>query len=200
MPLGLERVLASCHTWNRRAGWASQGNLGGTVCAHKQDAAACQASSEVEKQVERAAIGPLQVVHHQEEGGVATQRAQHIRILLKQGNLLRDGWARGLCPAGHERFESGQPGFLTGPGLHGSSTRQKRRARHKEINKVWTALYDSFYGHRQQIPQPAGLLAGHGPGCPWGFHVASQELDHLAERQVGVADAGVGVAVPPCNH
>jgi hypothetical protein len=46
------------------------------------------------------------------------------------------------------------------------------------------------------MPQAAGPVPGYGPRRPPGFDVARQQAQDLAEGQVRVADAGVGVAVP----
>jgi hypothetical protein len=45
------------------------------------------------------------------------------------------------------------------------------------------------------MPQAAGLVSGHSARCPLGFNIASQQAQNLAERQVRIADARMGIAV-----
>jgi hypothetical protein len=60
----LERMsfLVSLHPLKPRGGRTSQGYLGRAIGTHNQDAAALYLPSQVKEQVDRTAIGPLQVV------------------------------------------------------------------------------------------------------------------------------------------
>jgi hypothetical protein len=64
------------------------------------------------------------------------------------------------------------------------------------INQIRPGLYQRLRRKRERIPQAAGVFSGHGPRRPPGFYVAGQQLQNLAKGQVGVADAGIGIAVP----
>jgi len=117
-----------------------------------------------------------------------------VYLLLEQIALLGTGSdGNGGRPAFNELIQTGQP---VRPAGHTSPSPLKQSyTGDKGINQVRPGLHQRLRRNRQRIPQTAGLFSGHGPRRPPRFDIAGQQLQNLAEGQVGVADAGVGIAV-----
>ena len=60
-------------------------------------------------------------------------------------------------------------------------------------------IHQCLNGKGEGIPQTAGMVCSKGSGSPPGFHLAGQQAKDLSERQVGITNAGVGIAVPTSN-
>ena len=74
---------------------------------------------------------------------------------------------------------------------------QQRLARHKGVDQVGAVLHQRRPHGRQRLPGTPRLLHREQPTGPLALHVAGQRLQHLAERQIEISGAAVGVASPP---
>jgi hypothetical protein len=132
---------------------------------------------------------------------------QHPGVLLEKIALLRTCDSRpvhhaphrslGFAP--HEFIQAGQPVWPACP-RHGSHNPLKQSGRRdKGANEIRPGFYERPRCMRERMPQAAGLFFGHGPGRPPRLDVARQQAQDLAPGQIGVADAGIGIAVPASN-
>ncbi len=108
---------------------------------------------------------------------------------------MQVGVTRGGCPALHKLLQVGQPLCPAGPRRKSLRAPGQGRAGHKEVNQVWSSLDQGLHRQGKDMPHAAGLFLTDGPGGPAVLDVAGQQPQDLAEGQVGVADARVGVAV-----
>ena len=96
----------------------------------------------------------------------------------------------------HKLIQAGQPVRPAGPLRVSRGALKQSCTRDEGVNQVRPGLHQRLRRKRERMPQAAGVFSGNGPRRPPGFDVAGQQLQDLAEGQVGVADAGVGIAVP----
>jgi hypothetical protein len=123
------------------------------------------------------------------------QGLQHAGVLFEKVALLRaDDTGTSFWFAFGLRLKASQPGGTARTA--GGSAPEQSPAGHKGIKQSRSILGQGLGGQGEGLPQASSLLAGHGSGGPLGLYVAGEEAQDLAEGQVGVADAGLGVAVP----
>jgi hypothetical protein len=65
----------------------------------------------------------------------------------------------------------------------------------KGTDEIWPELCQRLYCERQRAPQASRVFSGDDPGRPSRFDVASEQFQDLAEGEIGIADAGVRIAV-----
>ena len=164
------------------------------VSAHYQNPTTRQVPTQVEEQADRASIRPLQVVHNQHQWCLASQGTQHPSVLFKKVALLRACVNTVSCFAFHKFTQAGQPVRPTR--RTGHSTLDQGSTRDEGVDQVRAGFHQRLGSDRKGIPQTPGVISGNGSCRPAGFHVTGQQFQNLAEGQVRVADAGVGVAVP----
>lgn len=121
-----------------------------------------------------------------QDPGVLGQKValQETSCAIGGGRSLVDlhiGTGQRLCPAA-------QLGVSQDTLHHG-------RAGDKRVKQIRPGFHQRLCSGGQGIPQAAGVFSCHGSGRPAGVNVAAQQLEDLSEGQVGIADAGVGIAV-----
>ena len=178
---------------------STQGDVSRAIRAHDQHTAASQASSQVKKQADRAAIRPLQIIECQQERSPAGDRAHHAGVLLEEGVLVQVRAGRETCLALHKLLQPRQPVRPAGPRCIGRGPLREGRPRHEGVNQIRAGFHQGLRRERQGVPQTAGLLAAERLCGPPLLDLTAQQAQDLAERHVGVALAGVGIPVASRN-
>ncbi len=153
----------------------------------------------MEEQADRTGIHPLKIVDDQQQRLATGQILQDVRILGEEIALVHVcGRAFTLVTADEGLQLVKQRPVLGGNRCRGAI--QQRCAGKEGVNQIGADLQQRLDGLGSQAPQPFGVGPAHGPGAPARFDVAGQQLQDLAKGEVGVADAGVGIAVAGRNH
>ena len=135
----------------RRRGLPARAQRLRAVGADEQDAAAGQAAPQVKEQRRRAAVGPLQVVDHQQQG---SRMERVCSTWVTWAN--RSGCAVGAPSLARATISRSRVCQRAGPAGAGKALQalQQRLARHKAVDQVRAVLHQRRAHRRQRLPDP----------------------------------------------
>jgi hypothetical protein len=85
-------------------------------------------------------------------------------------------------------------------GQKGSRPCGKSGTWHKNADQIGSQLHQRFARKIKKAPQAVGILLADDPLGQLGVDIARQQPQYLAERQIRVAHAGLGIALPDGNN
>ena len=156
----------------------------------------------MEEEADRTGVGPLHIIQEQEQRVIACQELQNTRDLFKEIGLLKgrlpvsDFATRWLL----QTVEPNPPRVIRRFARKGLGAQGQSCSRHEGVNQVRPRLCQRRDRIRQNSPQAAGMFGRQGCPRPFRFDVTAEQLQDLAEGQIGVTDAGGGVAVAAGHH
>jgi hypothetical protein len=181
----------------RRAGGASPpspGDVLRAVGADDQHARGAEAAGEVEEEVDRGGVDPLEVVQQEEHALAAGQVAEDGRELLEQRRARPDRSTGGPNPL-DQRLQPNEAILVDARVL----TREAQQAarRHEASEQVGPVVEERVDRVGQALPGAAGLLRPMRPRLRRRLRLAAQHAGDVHERLEGIALAGERTAVSP---
>ncbi|MEA3376669.1 MAG: hypothetical protein U9R72_10805 [Chloroflexota bacterium] len=178
-------------------GPAAEGGVLGAVGAQEEDPPAPHLPRQVEEEVDGAKIDPLGVVDDEDEGAALGEGRKDAGELLEERGLPDADLGRAAgrrLDQGLELLQPLGPDAAVKPGQ-----REQVPAGDEPVDQVGPVVEELVDGGGERLPDAPAVLRADAAGEHGPLPLAAEHAGDVEEREVGVALAGEGIALPPAQ-